>query len=154
VEIKSMGVGRIVLGLLDGERIDYRIVEASLSLVRSGDSWWLGIVVSARPDDWTPDGGGQEPPTVEVGVRVAEPDPATWAGRRFIVPEERDEQTGGYPAWLYFDEGYEPLGGCILSVSESTESAVPVRLVGRGAHSGLTVEVTGRFPLAEDREPL
>jgi hypothetical protein len=153
-EVESMSEGRIVLGLPGGERIDYRIVEARLTPVRTGDTWWLGLMASARPDDWTPDSGEREPPTVEVAVRVAEPDPATWAGLRFVVPEERDEQTGCYPAWLYYDEGYEVLGGCVLSVGEQTRSTVHVRLVGQGTDSGSTVEVTGIIPLAEDHEAM
>jgi hypothetical protein len=59
-----MDEGRIALGLPDGGRIDYPILEAMLATERSGDAFWLSLVVSARPDDWTPDSGEPEPPTV------------------------------------------------------------------------------------------
>jgi hypothetical protein len=142
-----MGRGRFVLCQPDGKRTDYPLLEATLSTGRSGGVDWLMAQASARPADWSPDTGEPEPPTVEVLVRVAGPEPAAWIGREFVVPEGRDEQTGCYPAWLYYDEGYEVLGRCLVSLGDEVRDEVGARVVGWGTLSGCAVEVTGVFRL-------
>jgi hypothetical protein len=140
-----MGEGRLMLGLADGKRTEYPILEARLSTGRSGDACWLMVVATARLEDWTPDTKGPEALAVEILVRVDGPEPAAWVGREFEVPEERDERTGCYPAWLYDSDGYETLGRSVVSVGDQDGAGVGVRVVGRGTLSGRTVEVVGTF---------
>lgn len=145
-----MGEGRIERRWPDGRRSEYPILEATLTTGRSGAFRWLSLVASARPGDWTADGGEPEPRTVEVGVHIDEPDPVDWSGREFSLPE-KNPLTRCAPAWLYYDEGYSVLSECVLSVGERTGSALRIRVVGRDAFSGCTVEVTGAFGLIEEQ---
>src|SRR5258708_5079031 len=105
-----MAEDRFILGHPEGTQTSYPLLEAKLIVGQTGGGGrYLLVQANARPAEWSRRDTGPEPPTVEISLQIAKPDPSEWTQREFAVQGERD-------AWLWYAEAYETMHECVVSI--------------------------------------